>query len=767
MHVTRTGDLESTFAGFSRQAEGVRAHVKIQKSRPKEYTKELTISHIEKTKHADIEVKGRIDGVFTYPEKIIIEEIKTSYKELSFYEKQENQRHWAQVKVYSYFYALEHNLEKIYSQLTYYHLGTSEIREIVKEFSIDELKPFFLGLVKDFLKWNDSIHKWIKKRNNSIKILEFPFETYRPGQRKMAVDTYLTIKSNSKLIVQAPTGIGKTIATIFPALKAIKEEHASMIFYLTARTTGKNIANNAIAILRKKGLQLKSLTLTAKDKICFEKQSACDAKECEYAKGYFDKLGPALQMVFKNDNFDRSTIENIARKHQVCPFELSLDISSFVDIIICDYNYAFDPRVYLKRFFEENDNNYIFLVDEAHNLVDRSRGMFSASLNKNVFLDLKRLVKSDLPKVYDRLGKINSWFLNKRKLCDRSNGFFSEPEKPDDLSLLLEQFLKHAEEWLSRNEDADFKESLMEQYFEVVNYKKIFENYDSCYITYYEKSGNNLLHKLFCINPSTKIADALKRCGSAVFFSATMTPVNYFKELFGCKDSAYDLVLPSPFPKENLEVYISDNISTFYKNREKTKDQIAEILTFFVKQRTGNYLIFFPSYAYMTLIIELIEKDSNFDIEYMIQTTDMTEEERDLFLEEFVSNPKKTLVGFVVMGGIFGEGIDLVGDRLSGAVILSVGLPGITNERELICEYFSGLNMKGFEFSYIYPGINRVLQAAGRVIRTDKDKGTVLLIDERFTSNQYKHLLHMEWEPHIIKTTKTFFKKTERFWEKN
>ena len=479
MHVTKAGDLESSFTGPLRQTEGIRAHVKVQKSRPKEYTKELTISHIEETQHVELEIKGRIDGVFNYPEKVIVDEIKTTYRELSFYDNNENPKHWAQVKVYSYFYALEHNLEIIFSQLTYYHLGTGEIKEIVKEFKIDELKTFFLSLVDNFLKMNGSITRREAKRDNSIKTLEFPFETYRPGQRKLAVDTYLIIKNQAKLIVQAPTGIGKTIATIFPALKAMAEEHTSKIFYLTARTTGKSIANNAITILREKGLQLKSITLTAKDKICFEKQKSCNAKECKYAKGYYDRLGPALQTVFINDNFDRETIEKISCEHNICPFELSLDISLFADIIICDYNYAFDPRVYLKRFFEENDKTYTFLVDEAHNLVDRSRDMFSTSLKKNALMDLRPLVKDELPKVYACLKKINSWFIKKRKLCEKAGGFYSELEEPDDLSPLLKKFLLESEKWLVLNEEADFKESLTEQYFEVINYKKISENYEN------------------------------------------------------------------------------------------------------------------------------------------------------------------------------------------------------------------------------------------------------------------------------------------------
>lgn len=762
-HVHRAGDLESSFAGPARQLEGIRAHVRVQKLRPKEYSKEVTIFHTEKTKDVELEIQGRIDGVFSYPDKVIVDEIKTTLKELSFFDKNENLRHWAQVKVYSYFYALEQNLDTIFAQLTYYHIGTNEIKEIVKAFDIAELKGFFAFLVSDFLKWNGAVSRREKQRNNSIQALEFPFEAYRPGQRKMAVSTYMTIKKKSKILIQAPTGIGKTIASVFPALKSVAEGHTSRIFYLTARTTGKHIANNAIEILRKKGLSVKSIVLTAKDKICFEKESSCNAKECDYAKGYYDRLGGAIQDVFSQDNYTREIIEKISYEHRICPFEFSLDISTMADIIICDYNYAFDPRVYLKRFFEDNDESCTFLVDEAHNLVDRSREMFSASLIKNDLMELRSLVKEPLPEVYNCLGKINSWFLEKKKRCKNENGFYAELTAPDDLFHLLKEFLQKAEEWLARNDEAGFKEPLLEQYFEVINYQRILENYDSCYITYYKQSGNDVLHKLFCLDPSTRMSDALKRCRSAIFFSATLTPINYFKEIFGCKDSSFDLVLPSPFPKENLDVYISDNISTYYKNRENTKEQVARLLSSFIQQKRGNYFFFFPSYAYMTIILELFEEKD--DREFFIQTPDMTEQERDLFLEQFVVDLKKTKIGFVVMGGIFGEGIDLVGEKLSGAAILSVGLPAISKERELIRQYFSEFNGKGFEYSYIYPGINRVLQAAGRVIRTDKDRGTILLIDERFTSNQYRYLLHREWNPRVIENNKLLDEKTKEFWQ--
>ncbi|MBT7086149.1 MAG: ATP-dependent DNA helicase [Desulfobacterales bacterium] len=748
-YIHRSGDLESTFFGISNSVDGIRAHQKIQNSRPDLYESEVYVSHTIQANNYELQINGRIDGVFNFQDHVIIEEIKSTTRNINDFEEKKSNLHWGQAKCYSYIYAVQNSLENVETQLTYYHLETGEIREFKESYTLNDLESFFNELVTEYLEWADLVVIWQMERDISVKKLLFPYASYRKGQREMAVDVYLAVKNKTQLIVQAPTGIGKTMAAVFPSVKALAEGATNKIFYLTARTTGRNAAEKAFEELNKTGLKIKTITLTAKKKICFNHEVTCNGDECEYAKGYYDRIGHTLKDTFSTDIFSREIIEKMSRKYRVCPFELSLDLSIWADCIICDYNYAFDPKVYLRRFFEET-GDYTFLVDEAHNLVDRSREMFSAKLYKQVFLDQRRLLKKELPEIFKCMGKINTWFLKALKRIETTGAPVSEKDEPVTLYPHLRKFVKAAERWLSLNIKTPFREELLELYFEVTGFLKISEQYDSGYATCFEKKDNDLEVKLFCIDPSEHLEKALKRSSSTVFFSATMTPTHYFKKIFGCTESSYELILPSPFPKENLCLVVSDRISTLYKEREKTKSQVTNVISSLVTSGKGNYLIFFPSYKYMMMIFELFSKTCP-DIEAIIQSPEMTENDRQVFIEQFTTDNTRTLAGFAVMGGIFGEGIDLVGDRLTGAVIVGVGLPGISLERDLIRDHFTDNYKSGFEYAYLYPGINRVLQATGRVIRTEKDRGIVVLIDERYSTLKYKSLMPEEWNQMFVR----------------
>ena len=752
-----------SFFGSIRPVEAIRAHQKIQKSRPKEYSSEITVSHTLETDKFLLDVNGRIDGVFEYPGRVIIDEIKTTTRELDFYEHNDNIFHWGQVKSYAYIYAAKHNLEVIETQLTYYNIETKESREIRRSFSIEELGDFFNSLVSAYLAWADTLAEWNLLRDKSINVLEFPFVSYRHGQREMAVGVYRAIKKEEQLIVQAPGGIGKTMAVLFPSVKALGENLTGKIFYLTARTTGKTVAEKALAELKDKGLRLKSLSLTAKEKICFRPGCACTADECEFARGHFDRIGQAIGDAFRNDTFTRGTVEEFARKHSVCPFEFSLDLSLWVDCIICDYNYAFDPRVYLRRFFQEGNGDYTFLIDEAHNLVDRARDMFSAELFKKPVLDLRRSVRKELPVVYKNLTSINTWMVKAGKLCEKGHNSRTEKGAPAGLYPYLRKFTAASERWLSRNIKTSFREKLLDVYFAVNGFLRVAEQFDESYASLYEKNDNDLRVKLFCINPAGQMKEALERSTSAVFFSATMTPADYFKRILGLDESADEIVLPSPYPAGNLRVLIAGSISTLYKHRDRTKNEVTAVLSALVNQKKGNYLMFFPSYRYMLKIYELFTEE-NPCINTILQTRDMTEEHRELFLERFAHDNEETLAGFAVMGGIFGEGIDFAGDRLTGAVIVGVGLPGISPEREIIRDYFNMHNGRGFEFAYLYPGINKVFQAAGRVIRSETDRGVVLLVGERFVALRYRALFPQEWNPDTVQDEGQINEALKIFW---
>jgi DNA excision repair protein ERCC-2 len=763
-HVLRSGDLTFEFLGSSRPVEAIRAHQRIQNSRPVTYQPEVSISHQVETDRFRLIIGGRIDGVYTEPDRTLIEEIKTTTRNPDYFEKNEQPVHWGQIKTYAYIYASARGLDEISTQLIYYQIDTADVREIKRTFRISELEIYFNDLVTRYLEWAATIIDWSGRRDESIKDLDFPFAAYRPGQRQMTVETYRTIRNRGQMLVQAATGIGKTIAVLYPAVRALAEELSQKIFYLTARTTGQMVAEKALDELRTKGLRLKSVNLTAKDKICFCPDSACHPDECEYARGHYDRINNAVKAIFtREDAFTREIIIQTAREFQVCPFEFSLELSLWADCIICDYNYAFDPRVFLRRFFQEENGDYIFLIDEAHNLVDRSREMFSAQIFKQPVLDLRRQLKRDLPHVFKSLGRINAWLVKARKKCAESRNPLAENDPPEDLIPLLKGFLFITERWLAQNIKTAFHESLLDLYFAVSGFIRVADQYDECYTTCYEKMGKDLKLKLFCIDPSNHLQNALNRCQVAIFFSATMTPMDYFKQILGCDQSARHLILHSPFPGENLGLFISDQISTYYRHRDQTADQVSQVISALVEQKKGNYLLYFPSYVYMRKIYASYTSRSP-QIETILQKPGMAESERDMFLRRFSQDNPQTLVGFAVMGGIFGEGIDLVGKRLMGAVVVGVGLPGISLERELIKEYFTNALGAGFEYAYLYPGINRVLQAAGRVIRTENDRGVVLLIDQRYSRFQYKSLLREEWDPIWVHNPHQLAGGLQEFW---
>ncbi len=743
--VLRSGDLKVEFTGASRAVDAIRIHQQIQFGRPVGYTPEVSISHRMEIPGVALAIGGRIDGVFEDLAVPVIEEIKTTRRSPEECLREEHPLHWGQAKLYAFMYAAERGLEEIGVQLTYARLGTGETRETRRLFRVAELKCFFEELTGRYLEWAAAMGAWQRQRNDSIAGLEFPFDAYRPGQQQMMDAVARTVQRGGRIFIQAATGIGKTMAVLIPAVEGLAKATATKLFYLTARTTGRLAAEKALEVLRARGLRLKSLALTAKEKACFNPQAACRPEECEFAKGHYDRLPAARSVMFDEDAWTREAVASAAQRFQVCPFEFALDLSLWADLVVCDYNYAFDPKAYLRRFFMEQAGDYAFLVDEAHNLVDRSREMFSAELCKQSFLELRRSVKEALPSVGRRLSKINTWMLAARKRVAAAGAPTVERSAPEALYPLLRDFMAAAETWLEKNVKSPFREELLERYFEAGGFLRVAEQFDQSYAALSEALPQDLRLKLFCIDPARQIGDALNRCRSAVFFSATLTPLDYFQTMLA-SESAETLALPSPFPAENLAVFVADRLSTYYRQRDRTKPEIARILGRLVQSWRGNYLIFFPSYQYLRMVLELFLPE-NPEIDIVVQVPGMSERQREDFLARFETDNPRTLVGFAVMGGIFGVGIDLAGTRLSGAAVVGVGLPAVGLERELIRGYFAEQVEQGFEYAYMYPGINRVLQAAGRVIRTETDRGVVLLIDQRYGTPHYRDLLPAAWQP--------------------
>jgi len=755
----RSGDLNLIFFSTERPVQAIRVHQAIQGSRPEEYTAEVKVQHEIETEKYRLSIAGRVDGIFNEGQRVIIDEIKTTRKPLETVRKEENGIHWGQAKCYAYMYAVQNNLENIDVQLTYYQLGQEKIAEIRRTYSTAELGDFFHSLVSTYVEWADMIMDWIEVRNRSIDSMRFPFGNYRPGQDRMIKAVASAIEEKSALLTQAPTGIGKTIAVIFPAVQAMARGLTGKLFYLTARTTGRNAAEHALDILRRNGLRFKHVSLTAKEKICFNIDKTCHGEDCIYARGYYDRINEALSDAFNQESFTRDAVLGIARKHKVCPFEFSLELSLWVDCIICDYNYVFDPRVYLRRFFEDEENDYVILIDEAHNLVDRSRDMYSATLNKLSIMGVRRHLRTGLPSLYRSMGKINSWMTRaKRQIPENENALASE-DCPVDLCQLLRKFTSAAEQWLSKNEQSVFRQELLDVYFDVRRFLNTADRYDDSYATYYTTVGKDLSIRLFCLDPSKHLAGVIRRCAAAIYLSATLTPVHYFTKLLGCGDDVRTLSLPSPFPAANLCVLIAGKISALYKYREFTKHEVSKMISALIDQKKGNYLIFFPSYEYMRMIHEIFHKRRP-GVKIILQSPKMSEQERDAFLAHFNEKTDGFLTGFVVMGGFFAESIDLVGERLTGAAIVGVGFPQISIERELIKAYFDDINGTGV------PGMIKVLQAAGRVIRTEDDRGVVLLIDTRYTNLPYRLMLPGEWRPAFVGNVQKATVVLQEFWKK-
>jgi DNA excision repair protein ERCC-2 len=625
--------------------------------------------------------------------------------------------------------------------LTYVNIETDEYTTFREAFRVAALEGFFLGILDKYLEFAELNAQRTLARNRTAAELAFPYETYRPGQRELAVAVYTVVKKGAKLFVQAPTGIGKTMSALFPAVKALAAGRGEKIFYLTAKTSTRRVAEDAMRRMGDAGLTMRSITLTARDAICFREPRACDPDCCEYANGHFDRVNAAILDCVANETLiTRGVVEAYARKHRVCPAEYALDVALFCDVVVCDYNHAYDPKARLRRFFT-NGGDFILLNDEAHNLVDRAREMFSAELRHKDFNEARREMTAEHP-LRKPLGAAARAV--KDHYRDRvSKEPFSRAEKPELLPGVLMELVAACDTWFKKTQGTPPDEALLTLYFGALDYLRVNELYNEHYTTYCEPERGYI--RLFCLNPAELLAKEQAKSRACVFFSATLAPMPYFRALLGGSASDYAMRLASPFDRRNLCLMLDTRVSTRFKDRfEENYREVAGLLREFVGARAGNYMAFFPSSAYLREVAARFREDCG-DVELLEQTREMGAEEREAFLANFKTGDKKTLLGLVVLGGAFAEGIDLAGERLIGAAVVGVGLPKLSPERAVIAKYFENNGENGFNYAYLYPGMNKVLQAAGRVIRTDTDRGAVLLIDERYDNEEYSRLFPPEW----------------------
>ncbi len=780
--VLRSGNIESGFASNARALEGTRLHQKLQKAEKEGYEKEVIFQKtVQLQEGVDLLVEGRADGVYTNPAgERVIDEIKSTVVNLEFIDVDRFPLHWAQAKCYAHMLAEQEELESVVVRLSYIHTETEEVKYLFQTYTAEELQLFWEDLICRYSRWVLWKDEWDGIRTESLQSLQFPFDEYRPGQRTMAAYIYKAIKDEEKIFMQAPTGIGKTVSSLFPALKAMGQEELEKIFYLTAKNVTGQAAVAAIQRMRGQKMRLKSVKITAKDRICMLEKRECDPAKCPYAYGHYDRVNEAvLEALQTEDEFDKEIVQKIAEKHQVCPFELSLDIATWADLMICDYNYAFDPTASLKRFFQDRKRNFALLVDEAHNLVDRAREMFSATINKQAFLDF-RAGLNKTTSVYKQAGKINSLFLEIKKIMGDDTKFLSlaaaiaadQAEKQQTLVHLeerwyhaLRRFADKMEEHLALlHKSGGIDDEVWELYFQVLFFLKIWDQKGSGYECYFEKVGRDLKFRFFCADPSEPLRAAYSQVRSVVFFSATLMPIEYYKELLGGTAEEKAIALPSPFDPERKKVMVS-RVKATYQGRIQSLDSVCQMLHQVTVAKEGHYMVFFPSFAYLEQVYARFTEQWP-EVPVLRQESQMTEEDRAAFLQQF-EEENGGLLGFCVLGGVFSEGIDLKGKSLIGVVVVSVGIPQIGTERDLIREHLEEAKGKGYEYAYMYPGIGKVFQAAGRVIRTEEDEGIILLLDERFDQQRYYQLYPPDWFPVTRVHPENLSEELTAFWKRD
>ncbi|MFR5108977.1 MAG: ATP-dependent DNA helicase [Coprococcus comes] len=768
--ILREGDIDNRTGGGQdpeNMQMGSRIHRKIQRQMGSDYQAEVPLKTEIVCDGFTLKIEGRADGLIHTKEQVMVDEIKGVLRELDRVQEPAG-IHLAQAKCYASMVAEQEEVDEIGVQMTYCQMETEEVKRFQYSYQSNELKVWFDGVIRQYEKWAKFQIEWRKARNASIKGIEFPFP-YRKGQRDLAVSVYRTILRKKKLFIQAPTGVGKTISTVFPAVKAVGEELGEKIFYLTAKTITRTVAEQAFETLREQNLKFKVITLTAKEKICFCEETSCNPDDCPYAKGHFDRVNDAVyELLMQEDVMSREVLEAQARKHKVCPFEMALDVSTWVDGVICDYNYVFDPDARLRRFFAEGGaGGYLFLIDEAHNLVERGRQMYSAELCKEDFLAVKKLVKGEAPRFAKRLEACNKILLAMKKECEN----YKVLDNISHFGIQLMNVLSETDRYLEECVDKEVRETILDFYFQVRSFLNIYDGLDENYVIYteYQENGRFVL-KLFCVNPAANLQKCLDKGNSAVFFSATLLPIQYYKRLLSTEKDNYAVYIDSSFDTKKRLLMNGVDVSTRYTMRSREMYQrYATYIFRVVKAKMGNYLIFFPSYRFMEDVYQeftqLLASDEE-EMELVIQQKHMDEEERENFLRAFEMGREKSLIGFGVLGGIFSEGIDLTNEKLIGTLIIGTGLPQVCNEREILKSYFDQKGLYGFDYAYRYPGMNKVLQAAGRVIRTEDDRGVILLLDERFQKEKGKEIFPKEWADCERCRLDIVEEKIRLFWEK-
>ncbi len=758
-----SGNLTQQRTLFARAREGTAIHLDWQQAYEGEYATEVFVKTAYTKDDITLEITGRIDGLLFMPDKIILEEIKSTYRDLDALDKDTVPAHMVQAKLYAYMYMIEKDIEKLMVRLTYVHVEDQKHVSFDVPLSLEQAEIFFMDTIDAYIDWLRRLNHHEKEREKSIEGLVFPFDEYRLGQRELMAYNYKNILAGDILYAEAPTGIGKTVATLFSSLKAINQPRQK-VFFLTAKNDGKVIAIETIRIMQEHGLIAKTCEITAKDRMCLLDERDCDPEVCPYAKAYYEKVYDAIVDLYDQESlYTKDVIKAHAKKHEICPFEFSLDLSNYADVVIADYNYAFDPGVRLIRYFDEETYAPILLVDEAHNLVPRSRDMFSKTLPESLFgklMEYASYVKPSMKKHVQRILDDYAGF----RLALSEVDFLRQNELNTIFVRHLSLLVTRMDNIINQHKKIPFKSEIMDAYFEVAKFIRASEYFDDDFVFLLEEDDDDIFVSVKCLDASRHIAKIIeKRILSVTFFSATFNPIHYHRRLL-TRGKGKFVRFPSSFPKDNLGLYIIDDVSTRYHDREASIPKIVSIAKELIASKTGNYILFFPSYRYLNRVKKKLDMDD--DVTVITQKRDMSLKSREETLMLFRPEQLKTHVGLFVMGGIFSESIDLIGDRLSGVMVIGAGLPGLSPYNKILRSHFEAMGEPGFDFAFTYPGLNKVIQAVGRLIRTKDDRGIAVLVDDRFATRKYLGLYPRHWHHLELRSSdEDLFKTFNEFWE--
>lgn len=734
----RRGDLDLRFTPAPSAQEGMAGHRLVTSRRGAQYESEISLSGVS----GRLLVRGRADGYD--PARNRLEEIKTHRGDLGKQPANHRVLHWAQAKVYGWLLCQARGLAEVELALVYFDIVAQQETTFTETHTAESLRQFFEARCGEFLAWAEQEAAHRAARDEALATLAFPHPSFRTGQRELAEAVYKGAASGRCVLAQAPTGIGKTVGTVFGMLKAAKPHALDKVFYLTAKSTGRALALDAAALLRAKApaLPLRVVELTARDKACEHRDKACHGDSCPLAKGFYDRLPAAREEALASGGMDVGALREVAARHAVCPYYLGQEVTRWSDLVVGDYNYYFDGGAMLHAMTLANDWRVGVLADEAHNLVERARTMYSASLVQGAL----RVVRTMAPApVRSALDKVNRAWGALRK---------AQAQEGATLDALPTPFMA-ALKGASSALEAHFAEAapgaadarMQQAYFDLLAFQRLAESFGAHSVLEWS-DGVDAIGKpsatlrIQNLIPAPFLKPRFAAARSATLFSATLNPAHYQVDMLGLPDDTACIDVASPFHADQLKVQVVSRISTRYADRQRSAAPIARLIAGQFEAKPGNYLAFFSSFDYLDLVASEFAR-SHPGVPMWTQARGMDEAQRQAFLGRFV--PGGAGVGFAVLGGSFGEGIDLRGDRLIGAFVATLGLPQVNARNEQLKDCLERVFGAGYDYTYLYPGIQKVVQAAGRVIRTQEDEGVVYLIDDRFARPAVRELLPAWW----------------------